>query len=127
MKRYGFDETSGRWVDLYNSGGTDDRDDYEQTWAERVLVDGAGLCGCQDLDPVLPLVASYLRGEWGTYEETIIHFDSTDPAQILVAGLADVVGLTNHGGNVGGSWVEPAGERWLVLYKRDHESMKEAE
>ncbi len=124
MRQYGF--VDGRWVDVLNGEPTDDtplevdgRFVEGETWPSVILADAMGFCGCANIDLIVPLVRDYLTGKWGTYGESIIHFGQDDPTQSLVAWLCDAAALTEHGGNVGGSWLRPEGVRWLELCERD--------
>lgn len=136
MRQYGFDEPTGRWIDVLNEGDPNDETpevlwetfgEFGETWAEIVFRDAVGFCDCVDTTHVLPFVAEYLRGMWGTYGDDgkILQFDHDSPLHVLISALCDAAGLTTHGGNIGGSWVEPAGQRWLFLYHRDHEMIKQ--
>lgn len=107
-------DDTGKWVDMV---ATDDLPNpcEDEHWAEQVLRQFGDLCGCVDLDPLLAPMTAYLRMEWGSYNDTIIHFDSGDPLQLLIASLATSAGFVEHGGNIGGSWLTPEGTRWLEL------------
>jgi hypothetical protein len=89
-----------------------------EPWAYRILQGLNDWCGCYDMAPIAAHMAAYLRGEWGSYlnKGEIIHFSDDNMSQVLIALIADANGLTEHGGNVGGSWVTDAGKRWLELW-----------
>jgi hypothetical protein len=121
-KQYVFRD--GKFVDDWNAGIDDESpipeylSEFEDSWAEIILGDLIGLCGCQDAKPLMPLFYAYMTGEWGRYEDTIIQFNWDDPTHVLVASICCDRDLTEHGGNIGGSWLRPEGERWLELYRR---------
>lgn len=112
--QYGF--VDGHFIDTLNEGIDDTGPaDDDDSWPEAILRDLMGFCGCVDIHLLVPLVRTYLTGGWGSYDEVIIHFTHTDPLQSVVAWLCCEAGLTEHGGNVGGSWLRPEGVRWLEL------------
>lgn len=89
---------------------------HADTWFELALIDNSDLCGCIDVSPLIEPALAYLSGAWGRYGDTpILQFDSDNPLQLLVANLMTAAEFVEHGGNIGGSWLTPAGERWLEL------------
>lgn len=115
-------DAPGHWCDRLNGNDPHDSEPLANgwsTWAEAILADQAGWCDCIDLIRVLPLMREYLTGHWGRFDQTIIQFDRDDPLQTVVAAIADQVQFTEHGGNIGGSWLRPEGRRWLALLERD--------
>lgn len=116
---------AGHFSDRLNDGiphdGEPMADGWElDTWPVTILTDAAGFCGCIDEGAMLAdAMAHYLRGGNGTYMGDILHYRHDDLASCLVAWIADACDFTEHGGNVGGSWLRPEGERWLELYDRD--------
>lgn len=90
---------------------------------------GLRFCGCGLPEDALDVVRSVLehfadkdrdwRIEWGA--------DLPDGVQVLVLYTVDGAGLLEHGGSVYGSWLTPAGERFLaVLQRRTWDQIEDA-
>ncbi len=111
--------TDGHWRDALNNLTDDDAVDWRESWAEEILP----ICGCYMPAVIVDGMVAYLGRvvTWGEGGDTppLRHGTPDHLADYLLAELASTVGLTEHGGSIGGSWISDAGRRWLQLAERD--------
>lgn len=86
----------------------------QEQWARELLANKLHFCGCTD-DESYELVRDVLRLmplHQGTSEQCRELIGSEGAFHIVLGAMTDA-DLITHGGNVGGSWMEPDGERLL--------------
>lgn len=127
-----YDFKDGHFHDTWNPGtiDTDNHDDVfgvGGSWPESILE----LCGCGSPEDVVDAMGEYLtRVEYGWAEPRILQVRDDEKhrlADLLLAYLADDRGLTEHGSSIYGVWLDPAGVRWLELYRASNVGPSEDE
>lgn len=113
----------GHFVDTWNNGYDDTCDPAEhgeESWPEMLI---EGTCGCGSPGVIVEAMAEYLiRVEAGLGIGTPPQIRERTPdflADYLLASMASDMGLTEHGSSIYNVWLEPAGERWLELWRAD--------
>lgn len=118
LRQYEFRD--GHFVDTWNEGYDDTCNPAEhgqESWPEMLL---EGVCGCGNPEEVAAAMADYL----GRVEVKMVAGGPRQVregadwlADVLLAYMADDIGLTMHGGSINWCWLEPAGVRWLELWR----------
>lgn len=127
-EQFKYDRDLDRWVDVLNN----ETDDQERPdgWDEQWSVITLPMCQCGNPEFIRDALYGYL-------DRVIAHHNGGEHAirigeanylsDYLLAIMADNMGLTTHGGAVGGAWIEPAGKRWRLLVERDRANHPEDE
>lgn len=124
-QQYAFKD--GHFVDMWNIEKYPDAMDANLAWFDEI--DGCGswpeatleLCGCGSPEDVVDAMAEYLTRveaglkDWGVDPQ--VRDGTNYIGDLLLAYLADSKGLTEHGSSIYGVWLDPAGVRWLELYR----------
>lgn len=109
------------WWDDWNKIRDDDWPDDLEPMSLAIMFDG--FCPCGSPEDVVNLMAQHLLTYAQRFPESNAKFvphPLPDVDKVLVY-WADKIGFTIHGGSVFSAWLEPAGERWLELWERDHD------
>ena len=110
-----------------------------------------GFCGCGQPERVARLVGGFLallRRQWSEMradtspllaltpekeamyrrhrEDRSVFFGGHEGLDYMVAYVADLRGLTEHGGSIGGEWLTDGGELWLDLLEAASRFEKES-
>ena len=113
--------SDGHFIDSWNEGINDETplEVIDLKWHEAALE----MCGCMDIEIIAEGLSEYLQrveegfgGRQSSGNHQIRRGSSYYLVDLLLASLADDKKLTEHGGNIGGSWLTDAGKRWLELW-----------
>lgn len=117
----------GAWLDVWNDNKP--VEGFMPGDVVPTMIATQDFCGCGDPDRIAEAMRKYLTSGESVAPSTygllglrppsdpvkILHFDYEDLAQLLIAYIADSLGLTEHGSVITSSWVTEAGEAWLRL------------
>lgn len=103
-KQFKFED--GHWRDVWNDiPDTEPHPNDSFTWAEQIL----DLCGCADFGSIIDALLRYLN------QGQHLHHDEDNLGEVMIAHLADNVGLAEHGTSIRSAWITDAGKRWVEL------------